>query len=1081
MKKRFTACLLSLLMVVTLAFPFGAFAKPGGDIGGHWARDTLQQLNDLGIMQGDGKGNFRPDAPINLAEISAVLNRAFGYAKTASRTFSDVGSSDWFAQDLLRGIEQGYLQLDGDRAGPANPVTREQAIVMLASIFRLDGSTAPTALGGASELSDATKGLVQRAIELGYVKGSDGKVNARSTITRAELATLLARFMGDLQRGSKDYHGSTVQGNVTITQAGAELSNVTIVGDLYITEGVDAGKLNLKGVKVTGRIIVAGGGEVSLSGVQAAAIVVDHAGTKLDLAPDVIVDHLMLKTSADVKGKGQVKKATITSNGVTIETKPGEVVIDSSLEATIAGVKTNQPFISSGPVFNNNPPQLPNVTPDSDTAYLLGQPNVKKPSEAGALQLITVNGKKTLGTASGNPVQLRGMSTHGLQWFPGIINDNAFSALADDWSANVIRLAMYVGEGGYATDPSVKNKVIEGIDFAIQHDMYVIVDWHVHQPGDPNDATYAGAMDFFKEISELYPNDKHILYELANEPNSGAPGVTNDEAGWRKVKSYAEPIIKMLRDTGNRNIVIVGTPNWSQRPDLAADNPIADDKTMYTVHFYSGTHLPNEYVMNNVKYALQHGVAVFSTEWGTSEASGNNGPFIENADKWLNFFNYNNISWVNWSLTNKNETSAAFTPFVLGKTEATDLDPGSDRQWTARELSVSGEYVRARIKGIAYEPIDRTKVPFSTVVWDFNDGTTQGFATQTENTVVGVTYGNVNNRLQLSGISASSDVSNNFWGNYRIAAGGSSARPDILGANRITMDVYADEPTTVAVAAIPQAAGHDWANPAAAATVVLGEANLQPDGSYKGTLTITDADAPNLAAIAGDPNSHVLTNLILYVASSNADVIAFDNIAFSGVRTIVDTPPLHDQLGTATLPSTFDDGTRQGWGWSGDSGVKSALKIKQANGSKALSWEVAYPDVKPADDWASAPRIMLSDINTTRGNNDLLVFDLYLDPIRASTGKLSVHTVVVPPSMGYWAQVAASFDIPLDSLAGMTKTPDGLYRFKVKADLTKLTDNKTVLTDALLRDILFVIADNNSDFAGTMYIDNVRFESSGQV
>ena len=505
---------------------------------------------------------------------------------------------------------------------------------------------------------------------------------------------------------------------------------------------------------------------------------------------------------------------------------------------------------------------------------------------------------------------------------------------------------------------------------------------------------------------------------------------------------------------------------------------------MYTVHFYSGTHLPNEYVMNNVKYALQHGVAVFSTEWGTSEASGNNGPFIENADKWLNFFNYNNISWVNWSLTNKNETSAAFTPFVLGKTEATDLDPGSDRQWSARELSVSGEYVRARIKGIAYEPIDRSKVPFSTVVWDFNDGTTQGFGVNKDSpiSVVSVTYGN--DRLQLGDLGTSTDLSaGNYWANVRISADHWTApsKPNIKGADRITMDVYAAAPAKVAIAAIPQSNSNGWGNPKNAVLLTEGDFVLQGDGSYKAVLTITKEDAPNLDAIATHETDNTLTNIVLFVGVQGTTSIQLDNIAFSGVRTIVDAPPLHDPLGTAKLPSDFEDNTRQGWGWSGDSGVKTALTIKDANGSKALSWEVAYPDVKPADNWASAPRIMLSDINTTRGDNDLLAFDLYLDPIRASTGKLSVHTVVVPPSMGYWAQVAASFDISLDSLAGMTKTPDGLYRFEVKADLTKLTENKTVLSDALLRDILFVIADNGSDFAGRMYIDNVRFESSGQV
>lgn len=228
MKKRFIACLLSVMMTVMSAMPLGAAAKSGSDIDGHWARDTLQRLNELGIMQGDGNGDFRPDAPINVAEISAVLNRTFGYAKTASRTFADVAGSDWFAQEISRGVAQGYLQPGGDRARPKNAVSREQAIAMLANIFRFEGSSASTSLGGASELSDATKELVQQAIEQGYVKGSGGQVNGRSTITRAELATLLVRFMGDLQRGDKDYGGETLKGNVTITRAGASLSNVII-------------------------------------------------------------------------------------------------------------------------------------------------------------------------------------------------------------------------------------------------------------------------------------------------------------------------------------------------------------------------------------------------------------------------------------------------------------------------------------------------------------------------------------------------------------------------------------------------------------------------------------------------------------------------------------------------------------------------------------------------------------------------------------------------------------------------------------------------------------------------------------
>lgn len=410
-----------------------------------------------------------------------------------------------------------------------------------------------------------------------------------------------------------------------------------------------------------------------------------------------------------------------------------------------------------------------------DYTYLLSPPALPtiKPSSGGTLQIIEYNGIKTIGDKNGNPIQLRGMSTHGLQWFPEILNENAFAALANDWGANVIRLAMYVGEDGYAKDPkTMKERVIKGIELAKKYDMYVIVDWHVHIPGNPLADVYSGAYDFFDEISDLYPNDPYIIYELCNEPNSndgGIPdgGVPNNEEGWQIVKSYAEPIIKMLREKGNENLIIVGNPNWSQRPDLAANDPIDDSNTVYAVHFYTGIHKPdtNDYVMNNLIYALEKGVPIFISEWGTSEATGTGGPYLEESDKWLSFLNKYNIGWVNWSLTNKNETSGAFRPFISGQCEAASLDPGEQQIWDPYELSVSGEYVRARIKGIPYQPVDRDK----SIIWDFNDGTTQGFVINNDSPIKDLTLQNEKKKLKISGLGSSSDVSEGNFCRMRVS------------------------------------------------------------------------------------------------------------------------------------------------------------------------------------------------------------------------------------------------------------------------------------------------------------------------
>jgi len=725
--------------------------------------------------------------------------------------------------------------------------------------------------------------------------------------------------------------------------------------------------------------------------------------------------------------------------------------------------------------------------------HLLGNDAVRKPSQAGALQLVEYNGKLTLAGEDGEPVQLRGMSTHGLHWFGEIVNENAFAALSNDWECNVIRLAMYVGEYGYATDPSVKDLVYKGIELAFENDMYVIVDWHVHAPGDPRAEVYSGAYDFFEELADYYKDHEkfhYIIWELANEPSSnssGGPGITNDEEGWQAVKEYAEPIIKMLREKGD-NIIVVGSPNWSQRPDLAADDPIDAENIMYTIHFYTGTHMPadegypegtpsseRQNVMNNARYAMEKGLAVIATEWGVSEATGDGGPYLDEADMWIEFLNANNISWINWSLTNKNEISGAFVPFELGKTEATPLDPGDDRVWAVEELSLSGEYIRSRIKGIEYEPIDRTI--FTKVIWDFDDETTQGFVLNADSPIE-VELSNEENALKISGLGESNDVSDgNFWANARISADEWGGAVDILGGEEISFDIMLDSPSTVSIAAVLQGPAADWANPARAIQVTEDDFE-EFEGTYKATLVISTEDAPSFEAIAMDPDDNTLTNIILFIGAENTDTIYLDNITVSGK--IVEIPVIHDELGEATLPSDFEDGTRQGWNWNPESGVKSALTIEEVNGSNAISWEFAYPEVKPSDGWASASRLEMWMPGMVRGDNDFVVFDLYIDPIRGEDqGSMLINLVFQPPEAGWWAQSTDVFKVDFTTLDEAEVTEEGLYHYEVQMSLRDILN---IEDDMELRNIILIFAEGDYTlFAGRLYLDNIRFEKGNTV
>lgn len=250
----------------------------------------------------------------------------------------------------------------------------------------------------------------------------------------------------------------------------------------------------------------------------------------------------------------------------------------------------------------------------------------------------------------GEKIQLKGVSTHGLQWYGEFANEQTIKTLRDDWNSNLFRIAMYTNENGYIQNRNLKEKVKEIVNIAINLDMYVIIDWHILSDGNPN-IYKEEAKEFFKEMSALYKDVPNVIFEICNEPN-GNVSWDND------IKPYAEEIINIIRQN-SQNIIIVGTGTWSQDVDKASLNPINDNNTMYALHFYSGTH--TQYLRDRAKEALNK-IPIFVSEWGVSDASGNGGVYLEEAQKWVDFMNENNLSWASWSLSNKNESSAILLP-----------------------------------------------------------------------------------------------------------------------------------------------------------------------------------------------------------------------------------------------------------------------------------------------------------------------------------------------------------------------------------------------------------------------------------
>jgi endoglucanase len=273
----------------------------------------------------------------------------------------------------------------------------------------------------------------------------------------------------------------------------------------------------------------------------------------------------------------------------------------------------------------------------------------------------------------GNTIVLRGMSFGWHNWWPRFYNAGTVKWLHDDWKCTVVRAAMGVEpDGGYIKDPAGSTaKVKAVVDAAIKEGIYVIIDWHSHN------INLKEAKTFFTEMATAYGNEPNVIYEIFNEP---------DHETWEQIKAYSEEVIRTIRAIDPDNIIIVGSPHWDQDIHLPAADPIKGfNNLMYTVHFYAATH--KQWLRDKTDEAIKKGLPIFISESAGMEASGN-GPINEEEwQKWIDWMEANQLSWITWSVSDKDETCS-----VLQTTAA------SEGNWKESDLKESGiktrEYLR---------------------------------------------------------------------------------------------------------------------------------------------------------------------------------------------------------------------------------------------------------------------------------------------------------------------------------------------------------------------------------------------------
>jgi len=282
----------------------------------------------------------------------------------------------------------------------------------------------------------------------------------------------------------------------------------------------------------------------------------------------------------------------------------------------------------------------------------------------------------------GKQIQLRGMSTHGTQWYAQCVDDASLDTLADDWNADVMRISTYVQEDGYETDPARFTALVnQYIDMLSERGLYAIVDWHMLDPGDPH-FNLERAKTFFTAIAERNNGRDNIIYEVANEPN----GVS-----WQTIKSYHEQIVPVVRAKDPDAVILLGTRAWSSlgvsdgaSESEVVNNPVNASNVMYTFHFYAASH-GQEY-LDALSRAADR-IPMFITEFGTQDYAGEGANDFAMAQRYLDLAASKKISWTNWNFSDDHRSGAVFTEGTCGSGSY-----GTDR------LKEAGTWIRDRIR-----------------------------------------------------------------------------------------------------------------------------------------------------------------------------------------------------------------------------------------------------------------------------------------------------------------------------------------------------------------------------------------------
>lgn len=300
---------------------------------------------------------------------------------------------------------------------------------------------------------------------------------------------------------------------------------------------------------------------------------------------------------------------------------------------------------------------------------------IKSPVELnGALRIV---GNQMVNKDGISP-QLRGISLSWSLWAgKKYYNPKVVDWLTKDFKISLLRASMGVQpDSGYLQNREEQMKLMTTvIDQAIKNQIYVLIDWHDHNADKHLEESKA----FFTIMAQKYSGKPNVIYEIFNEPA---------EQSWDIIKAYSIEVIKTIRQYDPKNIIVIGNPRWDQDVDIAAADPIKGfDNLVYSFHFYASDPNHQENLRAKAELAVKRGIALFVTEWGVGESNGDGEFNREKTATWLDWMEKNKLSWANWNITDKKETTALLMPGA-----------SANGGWNDESLTEAGKYIRGQLR-----------------------------------------------------------------------------------------------------------------------------------------------------------------------------------------------------------------------------------------------------------------------------------------------------------------------------------------------------------------------------------------------